>query len=160
MVVLVHLGIESGTGSVPVDGFIQIQTDDLGCIHKGEAQIFRHELGAEVFAAGDDFVLCVFVEMGVEVIQLLFNGLLQMQRLLDFREAGTDQFEHVGCIHVILPVGIQQVKQVGDLGIRRKPFSGSGNHHIASVRIRKDDVLHLAKLGCLGHTGAAKFCDF
>jgi hypothetical protein len=50
-------------------------------------------------------------------------------------------------------------EDVGDLGILLVPFSGGGDHHAASARVRLDDFGHLAELGGVGEGGAPELAD-
>ncbi len=57
MLEFIRFGLKTGFGGFPVDGFIEIQSDHVGCIDKRKAQIFSHQFGAEIFTAADELVL-------------------------------------------------------------------------------------------------------
>lgn len=77
MFVFIHDGFQTGTRRFPVDGLVVVDPDDIGRIHKREAEVFGHELGAEVFAARYDFHFTHGRKAGVHRVQLFSIGCLR-----------------------------------------------------------------------------------
>lgn len=146
-----HFGLKLGSGGFEVDGFVQVEADHVLGVHEGKAEKFRHHPGAPVFAAGHDFILFHLIQIGVEGVQLLGHVLFQTQFFLDSQNAFADDPVHVGGIHVILPVGIQQIEQVGELGICRCPAAGGRDNNVTAVGISLNDFPDLAELTGIGN---------
>ena len=144
-----------------VHGAVEIEPDPVSRIDEVEAQEACHQLGGEILAPADQFILGY--GLGIDALFQRFEFCIQIQinvqLLPDLQIPGSDHLKNTGAVHAVLGMGKAQVQKVGDFVVIFEPLAGGGDHHHLAVGIGQDDIADLAVLARIGHGRAAEFCN-
>ena len=92
--------VYGGVGLFPVDMAVKAKEDNICRVHKGVAQIFRHQSAGKILTAGDQLIHTHgLVEPGDELVKLSFNVVLKIQVVSDFNKSLADRLHNVGAAY-------------------------------------------------------------
>ena len=157
-----RLAAQAGIGRLLVHGAVHAEFHPIGGVHELEIQIGGHQLGGEILAPADQFVLgdAFLVQPGLQVGKFRFQVQLDAQFIPNLQIPGGDHVEHLSAVHPVAGVGVAEIEQVRDFMVVFVPLSGGGDHHYPAVRVGEDNVPHLPVLVGGGHGGPAEFRYF
>ena len=127
-------------------------------VQERQAQVLGHQASGEVLAAAHELLGRVTARAGAlgKGRELLADGIGELQLVSDIKIALANVLEQFLARHVILNVRVNQVEQVGHLGVALKAATAGGNHHKTASRVGIDDGLDLLKVFGVGDRRAAK----
>lgn len=127
-------------------------------IQERQTQVLGHQTGGKVLAAAHK--LLSGVATGASTLgkgsKLFADGIGELQLVSDIKVALANVLEQFLARHVVLNVRVNQVKQVGHLGVALKTATAGRNHHKTAGRVGIDDGLDLLKVFGVGDRRAAK----
>ena len=127
-------------------------------VQERQAQVLGHQASGEVLAAAHELLGRVTARAGAlgKGRKLLADGIGEFQLVSDIKIALTNVLEQLLARHVVLDVRVNQVEQVGHLGVALKAATAGGNHHKTAGRVGVDDGLDLLEVFGVGDRRAAK----
>ena len=141
--------------AVHAERTVMMERHDRRGIQERQAQILGHEAGGEVLAALLGGVATRAGALG-KGRKLLADGIGEPQLVGDIKVALADVLEQLLTRHVVLDVRVDQVEQVGHLGVALKAATAGRNHHKTAGRVGVDDGLDLLEVFGIGDRRAAK----
>ena len=145
-------------GAVHAERTVMMERHDRRGIQERQAQILGHEAGGEVLAAAHELLGGVATRAGAlgKGRKLLADGIGEPQLVGDIKVALADVLEQLLTRHVVLDVRVDQVEQVGHLGVALKAATAGRNHHKTAGKVGVDNGLDLLKVFGVGDRRAAK----
>ena len=127
-------------------------------VQERQVQVLGHQASGEVLAAAHELLGRVAARAGAlgKGRELLADGIGELQLVSDIKIALANVLEQLLTRHVILNVRVNQVEQVGHLGVALKAAAAGGNHHKTAGRVGIDDGLDLLEVFGVGDRRAAK----
>ena len=149
-------------GAVHAERTVVMERNDRRGIQERQAQILGHQASGEVLAAAHKLLGGVAARAGAlgKGRELFADGIGELQLVSDIKIALADVLEQLLARHVILNVRVNQVEQVGHLGVALKAATAGGNHHETAGRVGIDDGLDLLEVFGVGDRRAAKLGNF
>ena len=149
-------------GAVHAERTIVMERHNRRGVQERQAQVLGHQASGEVLAAAHKLLGGVAARAGAlgKGCELLADGIGELQLVSDIKIALTDVLEQLLARHVILNVRVNQVEQVGHLGVALKAATAGGNHHKTAGRVGIDDGLDLLEVFGVGDRRAAKLGNF
>ena len=145
-------------GAVHAERTVMMERHDRRGIQERQAQVLGHQTGGKVLAAAHEFLGGVATGTGAlgKGRKLFADGIGELQLVSDIKIALANVLEQLLARHVVLNVCVNQVEQVGHLGIALKAATAGRNHHKTAGRVGIDNGLDLLKVFGVGDRRAAK----
>ena len=149
-------------GAVHAERTVMMERHDRRGIQERQAQVLGHEAGGKVLATAHELLGGVAARAGAlgKSRKLLTDGIGELQLVSDIKIALADVLEQLLARHVIFNVRVNQVEQVGHLGVALKAATAGRNHHKTAGRVGIDDGLDLLEVFGVGDRRAAKLGNF
>ena len=145
-------------GAVHAERTVVMERHDRRGVQERQAQILGHQASGEVLATTHELLGGVAARAGAlgKGRELLADGIGELQLVSDIKIALPNVLEQLLARHVVLNVRVNQVEQVGHLGVALKAATAGRNHHKTAGRIGIDNGLDLLKVFGVGDRRAAK----
>ena len=145
-------------GTIHAERTVVMERHNRRGVQERQAQVLRHQASGEVLATAHELLGRVAARAGAlgKGRELLADGIGELQLVSDIKIALADVLEQLLTRHVILNVRVNQVEQVGHLGVALKAAAAGGNHHKTAGRVGIDDGLDLLEVFGVGDRRAAK----
>ena len=145
-------------GAIHAERTVVMERHNRRGVQERQAQVLGHQASGEVLAAAHKLLGGVAARAGAlgKGRELLADGIGELQLVSDIKIALADVLEQLLARHVILNVRVNQVEQVGHLGVALKAATAGGNHHKTAGRVGIDDGLDLLEVFGVGDRRAAK----
>ena len=145
-------------GAVHAERTVVMERHDRRGVQERQAQVLGHQASGEVLAAAHELLGRVAARAGAlgKGRELLADGIGKLQLVSNIKIALANVLEQLLARHVILNVRVNQVEQVGHLGVALKAATAGGNHHKTASRVGIDDGLDLLEVFGVGDRRAAK----
>ena len=145
-------------GAIHAERTVVMERNNRRGIQERQAQVLGHQASGEVLAAAHKLLGGVAARAGAlgKGRELLADGIGELQLVSDIKIALANVLEQLLTRHVILNVRVNQVEQVGHLGVALKAAAAGGNHHKTAGRVGIDDGLDLFEVFGVGDRRAAK----
>ena len=145
-------------GAVHAERTVVMERHNRRGVQERQVQVLGHQASSEVLAAAYKLLGGVAARAGAlgKGRELLADGIGELQLVSDIKIALANVLEQFLARHVILNVRVNQVEQVGHLGVALKAAAAGGNHHKTAGRVGIDDGLDLLKVFGVGDRRAAK----
>ena len=149
-------------GAVHAERTVVMKRNDRRGIQERQAQVLGHQASGEVLAAAHELLGGVAARAGAlgKGRELLADGIGELQLVSDIKIALANVLEQLLTRHVILNVRVNQVEQVGHLGVALKAAAAGGNYHKTAGRVGIDNGLDLLEMFGVGDRRAAKLGNF
>ena len=145
-------------GAIHAERTVVVERHNRRSVQERQVQVLGHQASGEVLAAAHELLGGVTARAGAlgKSRELLTDGIGELQLVSDIKIALADVLEQLLARHVVLNVRVNQVEQVGHLGVALKAATTGGNHHKTASRVGIDDGLDLLKVFGVGDRRAAK----
>ena len=145
-------------GAIHAERTVVMERHNRRGVQERQAQVLGHQASGEVLAAAHELLGRVTARAGAvgKGRELLADGIGELQLVSDIKIALANVLEQFLARHVILNVRVNQVEQVGHLGVALKAAAAGGNHHKTAGRVGIDDGLDLLEVFGVGDRRAAK----
>ena len=149
-------------GAVHAERTVVMERNDRRGVQERQAQVLGHQASGEVLATAHELLGGVATRAGTlgKGRELLADGIGELQLVSDINIALAKVREQFLARNVILNVRVNQVEQVGHLGVALKAAAAGRNHHKTAGRVGIDDGLDLLKVFGVGDRRAAKLGNF
>ena len=145
-------------GAVHAERTVVMERHDRRGVQERQAQVLGHQASGEVLTAAHELLGGVTARAGAlgKGRELLADGIGKLQLVSNIKIALANVLEQLLARHVILNVRVNQVEQVGHLGVALKAATAGRNHHKTASRVGIDDGLDLLEVFGVGDRRAAK----
>ena len=145
-------------GAIHAERTVMMERHNRRGVQERQAQVLRHQASGEVLATAHELLGRVAARAGAlgKGRELLADGIGKLQLVSNIKIALANVLEQLLARHVILNVRVNQVEQVGHLGVALKAAAAGGNHHKTAGRVGIDDGLDLLEVFGVGDRRAAK----
>ena len=145
-------------GAIHAERTVMMERHNRRGVQERQAQVLRHQASGEILATAHELLGRVVARAGAlgKGRELLADGIGELQLVSDIKIALANVLEQLLTRHVILNVRVNQVEQVGHLGVALKAAAAGGNHHKTAGRVGIDDGLDLLEVFGVGDRRAAK----